>query len=112
MNATNDPGGDYAHQWAPSGVELAFVSTRTGVEQVHSMTVAGSGAVRLSEGTSAANMVTWSPDGEWVAFVSGSGGNRDVYVVRRSGGPAVNLSASNGDDELGWRGLAWCPAID
>ena len=67
---------------SPDGKRIAFVSSRTGPEEIWVANVDGGGMVQLTHlhgpTTGSAN---WSPDGRWIAFDSRAAGSPDVFVI-------------------------------
>ncbi|MEZ4388108.1 MAG: PDZ domain-containing protein [Candidatus Krumholzibacteriia bacterium] len=55
--------------WSPDGATVAFVSDRTGNEQLYTMPAGGGAWTQLTEGEFGMILPpVWSPDGEWLAF--------------------------------------------
>jgi hypothetical protein len=90
VRLTTDPGLDLQPAWTPDGTHLVFVSTRTGVRQLHFMAADGSEARALTTLPGGAEEPSLSPDGQRVAF-TGYPGKRDepsdIYTVAITGGP-------------------------
>ncbi len=90
VRLTTDPGLDLQPVWTPDGTQLVFVSSTTGVRQVHVMAADGSSARALTTLPGGAEEPTISPDGRRVAF-TGYPGKRDeqsdIYTVAITGGP-------------------------
>ena len=92
---------DYVPQYSPDGKRIAFISQRTGTDEVWVCNHDGSGAVQL---TSLAAAITgcprWSPDGARIAFDSNASGTFDVYVIDASGGQPRRLTDHAADDAV------------
>ncbi|MDZ4864631.1 MAG: hypothetical protein SGJ01_14445 [Gemmatimonadota bacterium] len=90
VRLTTDPGLDFQPAWTPDGTHLVFVSTRTGVRQLHIMAADGSEARALTALPGGAEEPSLSSDGQRVAF-TGYPGKRDepsdIYTVAITGGP-------------------------
>jgi len=86
---TNDPGWDGEPALSPDGSLVAFVSDRTGNEDIWVVDVRGGDPLRLTTHEGSDRSPTWFPDGCCVAFVSNRGGRDDVWRVPRLGGSAV-----------------------
>jgi dipeptidyl aminopeptidase/acylaminoacyl peptidase len=68
-----------AQRWSPDGRRIAFVSSREGSPQVHTIDVATGELKRVTDiSTGVGGPIVWSPDGKWLAFTS------DVYPDCRS----------------------------
>ena len=77
---------DMPGRFSPDGTQVAFMSDRSGSQQVWVAHRDGSGLrvlTRLQGAT--VNVGAWSPDGRWVAFDATMNGNRDIYVVGANG---------------------------
>jgi len=71
---------------SPEGERIAFVSKRSGNEEIWVCDRRAGGAVQLTSfngpGTGTPR---WSPDGQWIAFDSIAAGNSDIYVIKPDG---------------------------
>src|SRR5579883_2575944 len=63
-------GSDSRPQWAPDGKQLAFVSSRTGTEEIYLLALSGGEATPLTTLSTGAGNEQWSPDGSSIAFTS------------------------------------------
>jgi dipeptidyl aminopeptidase/acylaminoacyl peptidase len=61
-------GRNHSPQWSPDGKELAFVSNRSGKNQIYLLRVQGGEARQLTFLPSGASNPVWSPDGNKIAF--------------------------------------------
>lgn len=77
---TDDPAGDTSPAWSPDRGQIAFVSDRSGVNQLYVMEPDGSNQEVLTDQPAGASAPARSPDGRRIAFVSnralGSEGQR------------------------------------
>jgi tricorn protease len=105
-NLTRSPGAhDRLARWSPDGRTLAFVSDRTGEDQVYRMDAAGrTPPVQLTTGlrTFLASL-TWAPDSVHLALVAKDG---QVLVAGPGPGPPVPVARDPGGGSVG---LAWSP---
>ncbi len=69
-NLTATPGSrEKSAAWSPDGQTIAFVSDRTGGEQLYTMPAGGGEWTQLTDGEFGMILPpVWSPDGKWLAF--------------------------------------------
>jgi Tol biopolymer transport system component len=92
---------EFEPDYSPDGKRIAFISTRTGNQEVWTANLDGSNAVQVTYQTVSPFAPRWSPDGRLIAFAQRPGGNVDVYIVNSGGGtprrmttdPALDASA-------------------
>ena len=86
---------------SPSGVSIAFVSKRTGDEEIWVCNRDGGGQRQLTHfngpGTGTPR---WSPDGEWIAFDSLVSGNPDIYLMRADGSQVRRLTSGQSSNYM------------
>ena len=70
LRFTNAPKSDTSPRWAPAGMRLAFISDRSGTNQIYVFGAAGGEAAQLTEGKNAIQSFEWSPDGNQIAFIA------------------------------------------
>lgn len=90
------PGVESRPLYSPSGLELAFNSTRAGSVDVWVMTLASGALRRLTFEDGNEQLDAWSPDGKWIYYSSTSrdvAGMNDEYKVASIGGTPVPVSA-------------------
>ncbi|WP_251549264.1 alpha/beta hydrolase family protein [Neobacillus muris] len=63
-------GKNYSPSWSPDGTELAFISSRSGKNQLFCLSKFGGEARQLTNLPSGASHPVWSPDGKTIAFVT------------------------------------------
>jgi len=84
---------------SPDGATVAFVSHRTGRDQIYLASVGGSHVRRLTDLPMGASDPAWSPDGRAVAFSGVSAGaHTDVYVEDVDGSRLVRLTRDPVED--------------
>jgi Tol biopolymer transport system component len=89
---------DDSPSFSPDGERIAFVSKRTGNEEIWIANRNGGRLVQLTAFKgSGTGTPQWSPDGQSIAFDSLAGGNPDIYVIDAGGGTPRRLT--NGSHE-------------
>jgi eukaryotic-like serine/threonine-protein kinase len=78
--------------FSPDGRRIAFVSNRTGKNQVWTANADGADPRQITFHALAATSPQWSPDGQRIAFSSQVDGNWDIYVVRSDGSDSTRLT--------------------
>jgi Tol biopolymer transport system component len=71
---------------------IAFVSNRTGNNDIHVMRPDGSDVHNLTNNPAGDDFPAWSPDGSRIAFRSNRDGNREIYVMNDDGNDVVRLT--------------------
>jgi Tol biopolymer transport system component/DNA-binding winged helix-turn-helix (wHTH) protein len=84
---------------SPDGSRVAFVSTRSGEQDVWVAGTSGQAARRVTSLTNArVETPRWSPDGHRLVFAARLGGGRSaVWLVDAQGGPARRLNSGRSD---------------
>lgn len=59
---------NHTPRWSPDGLSLAFVSNRSGKNQIYLLNISGGEARQLTNLSSGASNPVWSPDGGSIAF--------------------------------------------
>ena len=77
---------------------IAFVSTRTGNEDVWVMNADGTRLIDLTKNPADDSDVAWSPDCSQIAFTSDRGGNQDIWVMDADGTHLHRVTSSPADD--------------
>jgi TolB protein len=93
--------------WSPDGRKLAFISDRTGVEQVYTMRPDGARVRQLTFQPIAHDQLPdWRPDGRKIAYAQGDPGvSEKIWVMNADGSAQHQVSAGTADDF----GPAWSP---
>lgn len=84
----------YAPAWSPDGSRLAFVSRRSGDEEIYVARADGSRPQRLTDD----GMPDFSPDGKRIVFTSNRDRNGEVYVMSADGSKQRRVTRKAGDD--------------
>ena len=88
---------DGAPQFSPDGTRIAFVSERSGQNEIWVCNSDGSSPLQL---TSLHGVTTprWSPDGSRIAFDSDAAGEFDIWVIGADGGKPVRMTPDPAND--------------
>ena len=90
---------DLAPQFSPGGDRIAFVSGRSGNDELWVCDSDGSNPLQLTSfGGPWITTPRWSPDGEKIAFDSDAAGAFDIYVIGASGGKPQRLTTHPAND--------------
>ncbi len=79
-----------------AGSKIAFVSKRTGTEEIYAMDLDGSNMVRLTYNKTINLTPVWSPDGTRLMFTSYMHKNPDLYMLNLQTGRITTVSARKG----------------
>lgn len=92
----------------PSGTQVAFVSTRSGVPRLWITDTVGATPSAIATGSASSvpeRAPAWSPDGTRLAFTSSRDGESQVYVLPLAGGEVERVSNdAGGAYEPVWNG--------
>ena len=89
---------EFQPDYSSDGSKIAFISARSGDNEVWTTDADGSNAVQVTTQRAIPTAPRWSPDGRRIAFAMRPGGNTDVYVVDAQGGAPRRLTTDPGND--------------
>jgi Tol biopolymer transport system component/tRNA A-37 threonylcarbamoyl transferase component Bud32 len=88
-------------QFSPDGRRVAFISDRTGSDEVWTCDAEGKNASQLTSfGGAHVESLGWSPDGRTIAFSSNAGGNTDIYLIGADGGSPRRLNNESSNETM------------
>ncbi len=86
-------------RYSPDGKKIAFVSTRSGSEEIWVCGSAGENPTCLTSFRGPlAGSPSWSPDGKQIVFDCRPDGNADIFVISNDGGQAHRLTTDSAED--------------
>ncbi len=107
---TANPAKDISPKFSPDGSKLAFVSDRTGSNQVFVMPASGGTPRQLTHNSAGYTLLEWTPDGNGLLLESvrdtgyGRHSNSRFYIVPYSEDPAKQLAEQLVFDDYGTAG--------
>jgi len=100
IRLTNNPAADFAPVWSPNGRLIAFVSTRTGDEEIWlaDLDRISDRFSNLSHNPAAADRYpAWSPDGNKLAWASTQDGFTNIWILDAVDTPSHKRMIGNGN---------------
>ncbi|MCZ7357300.1 MAG: hypothetical protein O8C66_09630 [Candidatus Methanoperedens sp.] len=95
VQLTTNPANDNNGVWSPDGKKIAFVSDRSGTDEIWVMNANGSGQTKLTNlGT--AEKPAWSPNGNEIAFYTTNPYN--IWKVSADGSVVSQLTNTAADE--------------
>ncbi len=89
---------DFGPQVSPDGLRIAFVSTRSGSDEIWTVGQGGGESNRLTSfGGGRIETPRWSPDGRHLVLSVRRGAHADLYRIASSGGVAERLTSGEAD---------------
>lgn len=77
---------DTSPRWSPDGLTLAFLSDRTGVNQIYALEISGGEPRQITELERGASSFEWSPGCDEIVFLSSEGNGVDDETRKQEGG--------------------------
>jgi len=100
-----DAADDFDPAWSPNDDTIAFISNRSGNDDIWLTNSIGHMTTNLTRTASNERSPAWSPDGASLAFVSDRAGTDDVYTIGRDGFGVERVTNSPAAEES----PAWSP---
>jgi TolB protein len=90
--------------WSPDGKKIAYISDRTGTNQLFMYNVGTGKSMQLTEGTGTKKYISWSPSGEQIAFTSQEAeGPADIYIFSLDYGTIDQVTKTPvNESEISW----------
>ncbi len=100
-NITNHPGTDISPSWSPTGLQISFISDRSGSPQLWSIDVDGSNLQRLVSEGGHCGSPDWSPDGRLITYSwqAPTQWKHDIYVIQVASRKIFQLTFGSASSE-------------
>lgn len=102
---TSFRGFDGAPSLSPDGAHVAFVSMRSGNQDIWTMPVEGGEPRRITFHQADDWHPRWSPDGKKILYTSNRSGNPDIWISAARGGSPSQITRHEGNDDR----ACWSP---
>lgn len=107
VRISTNPGVDFDPAWSPIGQQIAFVSDRTGINQIWLVDLEANGGERFRPLAPNASIIqkdpAWSPDGRYLAWSGQQDGLWRIFVLDTQAAGAGPRQLGNGEQP------AWSP---
>ena len=90
LRLTSDPATDWNTTWSPDGTKIAFVSRKSGSNNIWIMNADGTNQIQLTKMKNAYSP-SWSPDGSKIAFECSG----DIWTINSDGTGLTQLTTSS-----------------
>jgi Tol biopolymer transport system component len=85
--------------YSPDGMRIAFVSSRSGSQEIWAANSDGSGAIQLTSFRGPpTGTPRWSPDGRRIVLDSRVGGNSEIFIVGSDGSGLTRVTTEPSED--------------
>ncbi len=99
VNLIGSTAAETSPRYAPDGKRIAFVSSRSGSEEIWVCGSEGENPVQLTNFRGPLpGSPAWSPDGKQIVFDCRPQGNADLYAINSEGGQPRRLTADSAED--------------
>ncbi len=102
---TDSDGADSHPVWSPDGTKLAFISHRSGNNDIWVMNADGTELTQLTTAPGLESGPTWSPDGLKIAFTSNRSGSSEIWIMTTDGTEKAQIT----NDSKVNRWPSWSP---
>ncbi|MDA1129385.1 MAG: hypothetical protein O2913_11905 [Chloroflexi bacterium] len=96
LSLTNISKADRYPSWSPDALQVAFMSTRDGNDEIYVSNIEGRDSKNLTRNPSDDRTPVWSPDGTQIAFKSDRSGDHEIWVMNSDGSRQQNLTNNSG----------------
>jgi hypothetical protein len=105
-----DPANDWGPSWSPDASKLAFVSDRSGNDEIWlaSPDSLAHGATQITDNGAGDWVPAFSPDGARIAFVSDRSGEPEIWSMAEDGSDPINLTRHPQAFDGQWS-VSWSP---
>ena len=85
---------DVFPRWSPVKNEMAFISNRTGQNEIYIARNSGTELINITDNRLDEYHFLWSPDGKKIAFLARYDGQTDLYIMNSDGSMQENLTSN------------------
>lgn len=91
---------DHSPQFSPDGLQIVFVSERTGNYEIWLADADGKNQRQLTDGNGSAGSPRFSPDGKFIVYDAQTAGNSDIFIISVNGGTPRRLTENAKNNAL------------